>query len=55
MSAIYRTECNYGSKYFTDIRKAYKHFYKCVALRQSVELWAVDGDMQVLIDRVIFH
>ncbi len=51
----FRTECNFGSKYFTDIAAAYRHFYRCVALRQGVELWAVDSDIQVLIDRVIFH
>ena len=55
ITLMYRTECNYGSKYFTDIAKAYRHFHKCVALGDSVELWAVGKGMQILIDFVDFQ
>jgi hypothetical protein len=56
MTVIYRTECNYGSKYFTDIKKAYKHFNKCIALGNSVELWIVFGkSMQELLEKSYFH
>ena len=41
MSLRFRTECNKRSKYFDVISEAYKHFYKCIAERKSVELWAV--------------
>lgn len=52
----YRTECNYGSKYFTNIAAAFRHFYRCVAERKSVELWAITtAATQELIDCVYFH
>ncbi len=52
----YRTEYNYGSKYFTNIAAAFRYFYKCIAERKSVELWAITtAAMQELIDCVYFH
>ena len=38
---LFRTECNHGSKYFTDIAEAFEYFYKCLADRKSVEIWRV--------------
>lgn len=38
----YRVECNFGSRYFTDIGKAYRYYNKCKAKRLDVELWQVD-------------
>lgn len=57
MTAIrFRTECNHGSKYFTDIVKAFRYFYKCVLERKSVELWAITTNAsQELLDCVYFH
>ena len=47
----FRTECNHGSKYFADIASALRHFYKCVAGRNNVELWVVyDNATQTLLD-----
>jgi hypothetical protein len=37
----FRTECNKRSKYFDDIAGAFKHFYRCIAERKSVEIWLV--------------
>jgi len=62
----YRTECNHGSKYFTDIARAYRHFHKCATLGNSVELWAIfpaiavretakRTAVQELLDCVYFH
>jgi len=52
---VFRTECNYGSKYFTDKAKAYRYFDKCIALRKSVELWIVSADKQLLLERACFN
>jgi len=41
MKVRFRTECNGRSKYFDDLAAAYGHFFKCVVMRRSVELWAV--------------
>ena len=54
MSVMFRTECNYGSKYFEDISAAFRHFYKCVANRDSVEIWIVGNKVQTLLDSVYF-
>lgn len=52
----FRTECNQRSKYFTDIAAAFRHFYKCIAQRKSVELWAITIEAtQELLDCVYFH
>jgi len=64
-TVMYRTECNYGSKYFYELAKAYRHFHKCVALGNSVELWIMfpatvireikkQTTVQELIDSVYF-
>ena len=55
MSVMFRTECNYGSKYFDDISAAFRHFYKCVALRMSVEIWIVGTRVQTLLDCAYFN
>jgi len=52
---VFRTECNHGSKYFDNIAAAFRHFYKCIAERKSVELWVIfDNATQDLLDRVYF-
>ena len=37
----YRVECNFGCRYFKDIRKAKQYFDKCVTKHLNVELWLV--------------
>lgn len=37
-----RVECNFGSKYFDDAKKARKYFYQCVAKQVFVEVWLVE-------------
>ena len=38
----YRVECNFGSRYFSDIEKAYRYYNKCKAKRLDVELWLIN-------------
>ncbi len=37
----FRVECNFGCRYFQDIKKARKYFDKCEAKHLDVELWLV--------------
>lgn len=38
----FRVECNFGSKYFDDAKKAREYFYKCVERKIFVEVWLVE-------------
>ena len=37
----YRVECNFGSRYFADVKKAVAYYYKCVDKNLDVEIWLV--------------
>lgn len=39
MKKMYRVECNFGSKYFLTIQKAFIYFHYRKAQGHAVELW----------------
>lgn len=40
-SKRYRVECNFGSRYFKDSKKAENYFNKCMEKSLDAELWLV--------------
>ena len=48
-----RIECNFGSRYFTDIKKAQRYFNRCVSKHLDVEVWLVTYIYCVAEDRYI--
>ena len=38
----YRVECNFGSRYFPDMKKAGAYYNKCKAKHLDAELWQVN-------------
>lgn len=37
----YRVECNFGSKYFSNMNKAYEYFFECMDRNLLAELWRI--------------